>query len=89
VGAALARAAEAEGVPPDEARAMAAEVSAALKRSFAASITQIYSYAIWLVAAALALAAFALPEQPLRTSNRPEAAGPVTTKTRRREDAKA
>jgi EmrB/QacA subfamily drug resistance transporter len=74
VGAALAQAAEAEGVPPDDARAMAAQVSAALKRAFAASITQIYSYAIWLVAAALVLAALALPEQPLRKSNRPEAA---------------
>jgi EmrB/QacA subfamily drug resistance transporter len=65
----LAAAAEAQGVPAEQARAMAAEVQQAIKVSFAASITRIYSYAIWLVAFGLVLVVFFLPELPLRTSN--------------------
>lgn len=49
---------------------LGAEINGAIKQSFAASITQIYRYAIWLVIAALAIIAFLLPELPLRTTNR-------------------
>jgi hypothetical protein len=51
-----------------------AQITDALKVSFANSITQIYRIAIWLVAAALALIAFLLPEIPLRTTNRTDMA---------------
>ena len=60
-----------------QAQATGDDVTAALKLSFANSITKIYFYALWLVAAALLLVALALPELPLRKTNRPEAAVPV------------
>ena len=60
-----------------QAQAIGDDVTAALKLSFANSITKIYFYALWLVAAALLLVALALPELPLRKTNRPEAAVPV------------
>lgn len=58
-------------------RDLAAQITAALKRSFTTSITNIYLYAIWLVGAAFLLIIFGLPELPLRKTNRPEAAMPV------------
>ncbi|MEN9934186.1 MAG: hypothetical protein RLZZ387_765 [Chloroflexota bacterium] len=73
----VAQAAEAQGVPADQARELGAEVSRALKASFASSITTIYWYAIGLVAVALALVTFFLPELKLRTTNGP--AGPPPT----------
>lgn len=75
----LAQAAEAYGLPAAEAQAIGGQVSLALKTSFASSITRIYSYAIWLVAAALTLVVLFLPEQPLRKTNRAEnpASAPV------------
>lgn len=60
-----------------EAEVIGAKVTAALKLSFANSITKIYFYALWLVAAALLLIAFGLPELPLRKTNHTEAAIPV------------
>ncbi|NBU64633.1 MAG: hypothetical protein EBS29_09060 [Chloroflexia bacterium] len=47
-----------------------ADISAAIKRAFARSITQIYSDAIWLVVASFLLVVFLLPEVPLRKTNR-------------------
>jgi hypothetical protein len=61
----------------EQAKAVGALVSAALKLSFANSITQIYFYALWLVAVAFVLVAFGLPELPLRKTNRSEAPAPV------------
>jgi EmrB/QacA subfamily drug resistance transporter len=60
-----------------EARALGDKVTAALKLSFANSITKIYFDALWLVAVALLLIAFGLPELPLRKTNSAEAAIPV------------
>jgi EmrB/QacA subfamily drug resistance transporter len=60
-----------------EAQSVGAQVTAALKQSFATSITTIYSYALWLVAIALLLIAFCLPELPLRKTNRQEAPAPA------------
>jgi EmrB/QacA subfamily drug resistance transporter len=70
----VASAAEAAGVPASEAQAAGARVGEELKLSFANSINRIYWYALVLVAVALALTLFMLPEQPLRTSNRPSPA---------------
>lgn len=53
-----------------------AQMTQALRQSFATSITNIYFYASFLVVAAFLLT-LALPEIPLRTSNRGEAAVPV------------
>lgn len=60
-----------------EAAVVAAEVTAALKLSFANSITRIYFYATWLVVVAFLLIVFWLPELPLRRSNRIETATPI------------
>lgn len=60
-----------------QAQAVAAQVTAALKLSFANSITRIYFYALWLVVAAFLLIVFGLPELPLRRSNRIETPAPV------------
>ncbi|HEY0736754.1 MAG TPA: DHA2 family efflux MFS transporter permease subunit [Herpetosiphonaceae bacterium] len=65
------------GVDAAEASALAqgeslgAQISSALKQSFATSITQIYFYALFPVIAAFLLT-LAVPEIPLRTSNRSE-----------------
>jgi MFS family permease len=48
----------------------------AVRQAFAVSVTQIYTYAAFVLAAAL-LVIFALPEIPLRRSNRPDATPPV------------
>jgi MFS family permease len=50
---------------------LAKQFQDALKLSFANSITQIYSYAIWFVALAFVLVAFFLEEKPLRKTNTP------------------
>lgn len=55
-----------------QARSVADEVTAAVRLSFANSITRIYSYAVWLVVVAALLVAIWLPELPLRKSNRSE-----------------
>jgi len=55
-----------------EATVIGNKVTAALKLSFANSITKIYFYALWLVAIALVLIAFGLPELPLRKTNHAE-----------------
>jgi len=68
---------QAQQAATQQAQATGDDVTAALKLSFANSITKIYFYALWLVAAALLLVALALPELPLRKTNRPEAAVPV------------
>lgn len=60
-----------------QGQTLATEISAATKQSFAASITAIYRYAIWLVVAALALVALLLPEIPLRKTNQSEASTPA------------
>jgi hypothetical protein len=52
-----------------QGQSIGAQMIQALKQSFATSITRIYLYAIWLVAAAGMLIALALPEIPLRKSN--------------------
>lgn len=59
-----------------ETQGIAGAVTAAMRLAFANSITRIYSYALWLVAAAFLLCLFWLPELPLRKSNRVET--PVT-----------
>ncbi len=56
----------------EQAQGMAAQVTAALRLSFANSITRIYFYALWLVAAAFLLIVLWLPELPLRKTNRME-----------------
>ncbi len=56
----------------EKANLIGGQISDALKLSFSNSVTQIYSYAIWFVAAAFLLVTFFLPEKPLRTTNRPE-----------------
>jgi predicted PurR-regulated permease PerM len=56
----------------EKATLIGSQISDALKLSFSNSVTQIYSYAIWFVAAAFLLVAFLLPEKPLRKTNRPE-----------------
>ena len=48
----------------------------AVRQAFAVSVTQIYTYAAFVLAAAL-LVIFALPEIPLRRSNRPDPTAPV------------
>ncbi|HET6780623.1 MAG TPA: MDR family MFS transporter [bacterium] len=48
----------------------------ATREAFAKSVTRVYRYAVFLAAAAL-LVTLALPELPLRTSNRPGAGPPV------------
>ncbi|GAB4112400.1 MAG: MDR family MFS transporter [Roseiflexaceae bacterium] len=50
---------------------LAKQFQDALKLSFANSITQIYSYAIWFVALAFVLVAVFLEEKPLRKTNAP------------------
>lgn len=60
-----------------QAQALATQVTAALRLSFANSITSIYFYALWLVLAAFLLIVFGLPELPLRRSNRSETVAPV------------
>ena len=55
-----------------QAQTVATQVTAALKLSFANSITRIYFYALWLVGAAFLLIVFWLPELPLRKTNRME-----------------
>ncbi len=55
-----------------QAQTVATAVTAALRLSFANSITRIYFYALWLVGAAFLLIVFWLPELPLRKTNRME-----------------
>jgi hypothetical protein len=57
-----------------ETRGIGRRVSDAVRASYAASVTRIYVYAVWLTAAALVAIALWLPEIPLRKSNRAEAA---------------
>jgi EmrB/QacA subfamily drug resistance transporter len=70
--AALAQLDTAEQAARAEATSIGARIMQAVKLSFTNSITRIYSYAIWLVLAALLLVAFLLPEKPLRKTNRTE-----------------
>jgi EmrB/QacA subfamily drug resistance transporter len=74
---ALALIDEAEQGARQAAQTVGGQVTAALRQSFATSITQIYFYALWLVAIALVLIAFCLPELPLRKTNRAEAQAPA------------
>lgn len=60
-----------------QAGTMAPQVTAALRLSFANSITRIYFYALWLVVAAFLLIVIWLPELPLRRSNRTESTAPI------------
>ncbi|MBX3010786.1 MAG: MFS transporter [Caldilineaceae bacterium] len=60
-----------------QAQTLATEVTAALRLSFANSITRIYFYATGLVVIAFLLIIFWLPELPLRRSNRMESAAPI------------
>ena len=53
-----------------KARSTATDISLAIKRAFAHSITQIYSDAIWLVVISFLIIIFLLPEVPLRKTNR-------------------
>lgn len=69
---ALAIVDQAEQEVTKEAQTLGDKVTIALKLSFANSITKIYFYALWLVAAALLLIAFWLPELPLRKTNTSE-----------------
>lgn len=69
---ALAIVDQAQAAMVAETGTIAAEVTAALRQAFANSITRIYFYALWLVAAAFLLIVFWLPELPLRKSNRIE-----------------
>jgi len=69
---ALAIVDQAQAAMVNEAGTIAAEVTTALRQAFANSITRIYFYALWLVAAAFLLIVFWLPELPLRKSNRIE-----------------
>jgi EmrB/QacA subfamily drug resistance transporter len=55
------------------ARQIGPQVSAAVKLSYATSITRIYIYAFWLAIVALVVVTLWLPEIPLGTSNRAEA----------------
>jgi EmrB/QacA subfamily drug resistance transporter len=64
---------EAEQQAQQQGRDLGQRVNAAVKLSFATSITSIYFYAIWLAIAALILIVLGLPEIPLRKSNRSEA----------------
>lgn len=70
---ALALVDQAQQEVTQEAKVIGGKVSAALKLSFANSITKIYFYALWLVAIALLLIAFGMPELPLRKTNHAEA----------------
>ena len=70
--AALVQLDSAEQAAETQGRSLGTQISQALKQSFTNSITRIYSYALWLVVAALILVVFFLPEKPLRTTNRPE-----------------
>ena len=65
-------AAKAEALTRGES--LGTQINDAIKQSFAASITQIYRYAIWLVVGALLLIAFGFRETPLQNTNRTEAA---------------
>lgn len=71
---ALAQLDSSEQTAENEGRSLGKQIAEALKLSFTNSITRIYSYALWLVVVALILVVFFLPEKPLRTSNRMEAA---------------
>lgn len=62
----------AQATAQTQGQTIAAEITAALKQSFATSITSIYLYAIWLIVAALLLIIGWLPEVPLRKTNRSE-----------------
>ncbi len=55
-----------------QAHVLGEQVTTAVWSAFAVSITKIYFYSLWLVAAALLLVAIWLPELPLRKSNQPE-----------------
>ncbi len=68
----LAMVDQAQSAMLGQAESIADEVTAALRLSFANSITRIYFYALWLVGAAFLLCLFWLPELPLRKSNRME-----------------
>ncbi len=74
---ALAGLDEAQAGALERGRTLGTEITAALRQSFATSITRIYLYAIWLVAAALLLVVFGLPELPLRKTNTGEAPTPA------------
>jgi MFS family permease len=70
---ALAIVDEAQQAAAQEALTLAGQVVSAVRISFANSITQIYFYALWLVALALVIITIWLPELPLRKTNRTEA----------------
>lgn len=76
ISASIAAGLEAGGVPTDQATALADRISRGVKEAFTASITQIYWYGLVLVALALTLVFFLLPELPLRTTNAPQPAPP-------------
>lgn len=71
--AALQQIDTAEAQALEQGATTGARMAEALRQSFATSITSIYFYASFLVLAALLLTLL-LPEIPLRTSNRPDAA---------------
>jgi EmrB/QacA subfamily drug resistance transporter len=62
----------AEAAAHEQARSVGGEISAAVKRAFTESVTQIYRYAIGIAVLAFVLAWF-IPEIPLRKTNRPAA----------------
>jgi EmrB/QacA subfamily drug resistance transporter len=68
---------EAEQAAKQAAQTIGIQVTVALRQAFATSITKIYFYALWLVAIALVLIAFCLPELPLRKTNRAESHVPA------------
>lgn len=69
--AALARLNAIESEALARARPFAVQLQRAIRRAFAVSVTRIYRYALVLMAVALAVL-LALPEIPLRRTNRPE-----------------
>jgi EmrB/QacA subfamily drug resistance transporter len=73
---ALQTVAAAEANALQEGQSIGSQMTAALRQSFATSITQIYFYALFPVIAAFLLT-FAIPEIPLRKTNRAEAQTPV------------
>jgi hypothetical protein len=74
---ALAIVDEAQQQVTQEAQTLAGQVTSAVRISFANSITQIYFYALWLVALALVIITIWLPELPLRKTNRTEGPTPA------------
>ena len=74
---ALAGLDQAQAQALEQGNTLGTQITAALRQSFATSVTRIYLYAIGLAAAAFLLVAFGLPELALRTTNRGEAPMPA------------